>query len=57
VLAPELLGLLLITLALTLLVVEQYVFGYGNGELVEKIIVALVNYGLALVAHGYGLAW
>ena len=56
-LAPELLGLLLIALALTLLIVEQYVFSYENKELVEKIIVALVNYGLALVAYGYGLAW
>lgn len=56
-LAPELLGLLLIALALTLLVVEQYAFGYENRELVEKIVVALINCGLALVAHGYGLTW
>ena len=52
---PWLAGLSLLLLSMLLLLVEQYMFGYENQELIEKMVLALANYGLALIALAYGL--
>ena len=50
-----LVGLSLLLLSILLLIIEQWYFGYENHELAEKMILALANYGLALIALSYGL--
>ena len=52
---PWLVGLSLLLLSILLLIIEQWYFGYKSHELVEKMILALANYGLALIALAYGL--
>jgi len=48
-------GLVLVALALALLIIQQYLFGYRDDELVSKTILALLNYGLTLLAVSYGI--
>ena len=54
-LAPEIVGVGLLLLALALLVVEQRLFNYQDSEIVQKMILALANYGLLLISIAYGL--
>ena len=50
-----LVGLSLLLLSIVLLIVEQWYFGYDGEEVVEKLVVALANYGLMLIALEYGI--
>jgi len=52
---PELVGLGLLLLGIGLLLVEQYLFGYSDSETVQRLVIALTNYGLLLIAVAYGL--
>lgn len=52
---PWLVGTALILMAIALLLTQQFFFGYENREVAEKLIIALLNYGLTLIALQYGI--
>jgi len=52
---PWLVGTALILMAIALLLAQQFFFGYENREIAEKLIIALLNYGLTLIALQYGI--